>query len=266
MAALGPLKGFSQKNVPPLRGYIVTHPKPRSDLLMKVDDDPLLASWRYGLGRVVAFTSDLSGRWGKDWLNWEGLPQWAGQLARSTMRRMSEEFVRTEIQLEGEEVRVVADLLSKDGKYLNHLKLKGNFTAPDRTTAEGAFQQVAPGRYEGRFSAEQRGVHLLTIYAEGKKGEEPLPVATIPHIAPYPREYRELKPNMALLSRLTEESGGQVLDPERMEEGIQKLFTPDPGKATVAQETWWPLSGLGLFLFLADLAARRWPRKSLPLG
>jgi hypothetical protein len=37
-------------------------------------------SWRHGLGRVMAFTSDLSGRWGREWVAWQGLPQWAGQL------------------------------------------------------------------------------------------------------------------------------------------------------------------------------------------
>ena len=73
------------------------------------------------------------------------------------------------------------------------------------------------------------------------------------------KEYRELKPNVALLTRLAEETGGEVLDPERLEEGLKRLFTPDPGKATRALETWWPLSGIGLFLFLCDLALRRWP-------
>jgi hypothetical protein len=83
----------------------------------------------------------------------------------------------------------------------------------------------------------------------------------VPLIAPYPREYRELKPNTALLNRLAEETGGEVLGPDKMEEGLKRLFTPDPNKGRSAQETWWPLSGLGLFLFLADLALRRLPER-----
>ncbi|MBI2539126.1 MAG: VWA domain-containing protein, partial [Deltaproteobacteria bacterium] len=69
-AGTGPLKGFGQKKIPPLRGYVLTHRKPAAELLMKAGEDPLLASWSYGLGRVVAFTSDLTGRWGKEWLQW----------------------------------------------------------------------------------------------------------------------------------------------------------------------------------------------------
>ena len=65
--------------------------------------------------------------------------------------------------------------------------------------------------------------------------------------------------------RLAEETGGEMLDPNKMEEGIKRLYTPTPGKATRGQETWWPLSGLGLFLFLADLVLRSWPRKSTAL-
>ena len=259
MGSAGPLKGFSQRRIPPVRGYVLTHPKPRADLLMKVEEDPLLVSWRYGLGRVAAFTSDLSGRWGREWVGWEDFPQWTSQLARSTMRKISEHRIRTEFRQEGEKVRAVVDFLSKEGGFINHLKLKGNLTGPDQTALEKPFQQIAPGRYESRFSASQRGVYLLTIYEEGETSEASSSAATVPFIAPYPREYRELKPNITLLSRLSEETGGEVLDPDKMEEGVKRLFTPQTGKATSAQETWWAFSGLGLFLFLADLALRRLP-------
>jgi Mg-chelatase subunit ChlD len=262
VASVGPLKGIAQGNLPSLRGYVLTYPKPRAELLMKADTDPLLVSWRYGLGRVMAFTSDLSGRWGKEWVAWHGFPQWASQLARDTLRKLLETRNRTDFQPEGESVKVVADFASKDGNFLNHLKLKGNITAPNQTTQDQAFQQTAPGRYEGKFTPSQRGIHFLTMYAEGKAGDAPLPVATVPYVAPYPKEYRELKPNMALLSRLAEETGGEMLDPDKIEDGVKRLYTPTPGKGRRGQETWWPLAGLGLFLFLADLVLRSWPRKT----
>jgi uncharacterized membrane protein/uncharacterized protein with von Willebrand factor type A (vWA) domain len=262
VSSVGPLKGIAQGNLPSLRGYVLTYPKPRAELLMKADTDPLLVSWRYGLGRVTAFTSDLSGRWGKEWVAWQGFPQWASQLARDTLRKLIETRNRTEFQPEGESVKVTADFVSKDGNFLNHLKLKGNITAPNQMTQEQAFQQTAPGRYEGKFTPSQRGIHFLTMYAEGKTGEAPLPVATVPYVAPYPKEYRELKPNMALLSRLAEQTGGEMLDPDKIEEGVKRLYTPTPGKGRRGQETWWPLAGLGLCFFLADLVLRSWPRKT----
>jgi Ca-activated chloride channel homolog len=262
VSSVGPLKGIAQGNLPSLRGYVLTYPKARAELLMKADTDPLLVSWRYGLGRVMAFTSDLSGRWGKEWVAWQGFAQWASQLARDTLRKLIETRNRTDFQPEGESVKVMADLVSKDGNFLNHLKLKGNVTAPNQTTQEQIFQQTAPGRYEGKFTPSQRGIHFLTMYADGKAGEAPLPVVTVPYVAPYPKEYRELKPNMGLLSRLAEETGGEMLDPDKIAEGVKRLYTPTPGKGRRGQETWWPLAGLGLFFFLADLVLRSWPRKT----
>jgi Ca-activated chloride channel homolog len=248
--------------LPSLRGYVLTYPKPRAELLMTAEKDPLLVAWRYGVGRVMAFTSDLSGRWGKEWMTWPGFAQWAGQLARDTMRKALETRVRAELQPDGDAVRVVADLLSKDGQFLNHLRLRSNIATPSKTTSEQTLQQSAPGRYETKFIPSQRGIHLLTLSAEGDPGEGGQRVATVPYIAPYPKEYRELKTNTALLSRLSEETGGEMIDPDKLENGIARLYTPTPGKGARGHETWWPLAGLGLFLFLADLVIRSWPRRS----
>jgi hypothetical protein len=262
---IGPLKGIPQNNLPALRGYVLTYPKPRAELLMRADKDPLLVSWRYGLGRVLAFTSDLSGRWGKDWVAWQGFPQWASQLARDAMRKILETRMRTDFHADGESIRVVTDLSSHDGKFLNHLKLKANVTAPNRTSQEQILQQTAPGRYEGKFAPSQRGVHFVTLFAEGSGGEAPLPIATVPYIAPYPNEYRQLKPNLALLSRLAEETGGEMLDLAKFADGLKRLYTPTPGKGRQGQETWWPLAGAGLFLFLADLVLRSWPTRKVSI-
>jgi Ca-activated chloride channel family protein len=261
----GPLKGIPQNNLPLMRGYVLTYPKPRAELLMRADKDPLLVSWRYGLGRVLAFTSDLSGRWGKDWVAWQGFPQWASQLARDAMRKILETRMHTDFNADGESIKVVTDLVSRDGKFLNHLKLKANITAPNRTSQEQTLQQTAPGRYEGKFTPAQRGVHFVTLFAEGSGNEAALPVATVPYIAPYPKEYRQLRPNLALLSRLAEETGGEMLDPEKFADGLKRLYTPTPGKGRQGQETWWPLAGAGLFLFLADLILRSWPIRKVSI-
>src|SRR5207302_9138671 len=62
--------------LPQLGGYLVTTPKDLAEVLLVSDAaDPLLARWHYGLGRAVAWTSDLRGRWSQDWLQWGGTPQ-----------------------------------------------------------------------------------------------------------------------------------------------------------------------------------------------
>jgi hypothetical protein len=65
-----------------------------------------------------------------------------------------------------------------------------------------------------------------------------------------------------LLSRLSEETGGEMLDPEDVAVGLKRLYTPSSGKATRSHETWWPLAGAGLIFFLADLVMRSWLRRA----
>jgi Ca-activated chloride channel family protein len=263
VAPTGPLKGIPQNYLPALRGYVLTYPKPRAELLMRADKDPLLVSWRYGLGEVMAFTSDLSGRWGKDWVSWPGFSQWASQLARSTIRKILETRMRTDFRTDGETIKVVTDVLSRDGRFLNHLKVIANITAPDQASQEQTFQQTAPGRYEGKFTTAARGIHFVSLYTQGNDGNAPAPLATVPYIAPYPKEYRELKPNLSLLSRLVEETGGEILDPEKFGDGIKRLYTPSPGKGRQGKEMWWPLAGSALLLFLGDLVLRQWRGRKL---
>jgi hypothetical protein len=99
----------------------------------------------------------------------------------------------------------------------------------------------------------------VTLFSDGDGGEAPVTVSTVPYIVPYPKEYRELKPNLSLLSRIAEETGGEMLDPESLADGLRRLFTPTPGRGVQGQDTWWPLAGAGLLLFLIDLVLRSVP-------
>ncbi|MFT5127041.1 MAG: putative membrane protein, partial [Rhodothermales bacterium] len=60
------LKGID--SLPALEGYVLTTPKPRAVTVLRGPDeedlDPILAIWRFGLGKSAAFTSDLSSNWG----------------------------------------------------------------------------------------------------------------------------------------------------------------------------------------------------------
>ncbi|HWP56787.1 MAG TPA: VWA domain-containing protein [Candidatus Acidoferrales bacterium] len=254
----GPLEGIAPADLPPVRGYVLTYPRAHADLLLKAGDDPLLATWRYGLGRVAAFTSDLTGRWGREWVQWGEFPRFAAQLARSVRRATTDALVRAEIQQEEDELKVVLDVFSPDGAFANHLKLEGAVSGGEQPARANELRQIAPGRYEGRFSEVGRGVHVLTVY-DARAGHDRALVASLPFVSSYSREYRALRPDLSLLSRLAERTGGQMLDPENLDEGVKRLLTPSPEKARSSQETWWAFSALSLALFLADLALRRWP-------
>ena len=81
------LHGLDNVKLPAIYGQVVTYPKPGSELLIETEQGPLLAAWQYGLGRSVAFTSDLSNRWGKDWIKWKHYGKFTSQMVKWAQRK-----------------------------------------------------------------------------------------------------------------------------------------------------------------------------------
>ncbi|MCB0352349.1 MAG: VWA domain-containing protein [Bdellovibrionales bacterium] len=65
----------SLESFPPIRGYVETKARPKASVELIAyaagTADPLLASWKFGSGKSVAFTTDVSGRWSNYWIRWE---------------------------------------------------------------------------------------------------------------------------------------------------------------------------------------------------
>jgi len=81
------LEGYENTELPYIFGYVMTQPKPTSEVVLATaSGDPLLASSRYGLGMGMAYTSDLTERWGGEWLSWEDCGSFWAQVLRSLAR------------------------------------------------------------------------------------------------------------------------------------------------------------------------------------
>ena len=62
------LADLQGQELPPVQGYVATGARPRASTVLTSDrGDPLLANWQFGLGRVVAWTSDARPDWAADW-------------------------------------------------------------------------------------------------------------------------------------------------------------------------------------------------------
>jgi uncharacterized membrane protein len=85
------MQGMDGLEFPPVYGQVITYPKPGASVLIETEQAPLLAAWQYGLGRSLAFTSDLSNRWGKDWVLWEHYARFTSQMVKWTQRKESQE-------------------------------------------------------------------------------------------------------------------------------------------------------------------------------
>ena len=61
----------SDATLPFLEGFVRTKAKPTAEIVLASDsNDPILATWQLGLGRVVAWTSDTGGEWSEEWSSW----------------------------------------------------------------------------------------------------------------------------------------------------------------------------------------------------
>jgi uncharacterized membrane protein len=225
------LEGFLTTGVPKVFGYVGTTLKPRASLDMhgQEADDPLLAHWEIGLGKCVAFTSDSTARWGRNWVSWPGYAKFWSQVVRWVSRSGESNGIATSTVIDGADGRVIVDAVSDSGKPLNDLQLKANVILPDSTSASEDVQleQIAPGRYQGKFIASQRGTYLVSV-ADGKTHA---PLSTGGGVLSYPPEYRDLQPNTTLMHALADATNGQYLS------SLDTVFTskPDPVR------TFWPL-------------------------
>ncbi|HUO09746.1 MAG TPA: FixH family protein [Phycisphaerae bacterium] len=240
--------------VPKVYGYVGTTLKPRASLVMHGNepDDPLLANWSTGLGKCVAYTSDSTARWGRDWIGWNGYSKFWSQIVRWVARSNQNNGLTTTTVMDGNEGRVVVDAVDDTGKPINNLQLKADVILPDATAAskDVPLEQIGPGRYQGHFSASQRGTYLVSV-ADGKSNDA---LATGGGVLSYPPEFRDLKPNAGLLHAIADTTGGQYLSQLDAGGGI---FTPKPDPV----RTFWPLWETLLILvasgLVADVAWRR---------
>ncbi|MGB8362739.1 MAG: VWA domain-containing protein, partial [Acidimicrobiia bacterium] len=86
---------------PAILGYVATSPKPTADVQLRIGElsDPLLASWRVGLGKVTAWTSDGGDKWGAAWASWDGYGDFWSALVRDTFPLSGAEGQRVEASI-----------------------------------------------------------------------------------------------------------------------------------------------------------------------
>ena len=248
-------------SAPPLRGFVMTVAKPEAEVLLDSgpedgpEDGPLLVRWRYGLGKTAAFTSDAAARWSAPWLSWDGYPVLFGAVARWVARDPGEPGVSTAMQLVDGRARVLVRAVSPDGAPLNGLTLRARPSGPPRAPEldPQPLIQTGPGEYEASFPAAHPGAWFATVeLAEDERAARP--VGSAGAVLAYPREYRDLTHDPALLERVARVSRGEVLS---LDDAPERVF----GGERVGTRTLRPLAGwllvLAGALLVLDLAARR---------
>jgi len=243
-----------QLTPPKLDGYVLTARKKElvENVIVSPEDDPILACRQYGLGRTVAFTSDTTSRWAKNWLTWSRFNQFWEQVVRWSMRSGESPNFQITSDVDGQRASIVVEAANPDSGFSNFIDFSGAAITPDLKSFPLRLQQIGPGRYQTDFNVNQSGVYVVNLqYTNGnKKGSVRGALAV-----PFAPEYHELKNNSPLLAEVAQISGGRVLtgDPH-----YDKLFDRNSLVLPFARHPLWKeLSILWLLIFLCDVAVRR---------
>ncbi len=249
---------------PPISGYVVTAEREGLSLvpLRGPENDPILAQWQYGLGRVVAYTSDAATRWNSAWVAWDSYDAFWAQHIRWAMRPSGSATVNVITETDGDETRVIVDAVDAAGERLNFANFTGRIVKPDGGVLELPLRQAGAGRYEGRFESSGAGAYVIGLQyratVSGANGE-PARVergnAQAAVTRPFADEHRALRDNAPLLAQVAEITGGRVLP---MDPAQAELFNrADLTKPVATQLIWLALALATIGLFLADVAVRR---------
>jgi uncharacterized membrane protein len=244
------MQDIDWKAVPPLGGYVATSLKSTAELvLMSHQEDPVLATWRYGLGRAAAFTSDAKARWGVLWLRWRDFNKFWAQLTRWTLRSGSRSDTVARVDRHDDVGEITVDAVDGKGEFINFLDTQVGVVAPNRERTVIDLEQIGPGRYRGRFPAGQEGVYLVGMAQ--RHNEQVIGSQLAGLVVPYAQELRDLGVDETLLRELSElTGGGAVSDP-------REVFQRARHRSRIAIEIWPWMVGAVALLILPEIAVRR---------
>ena len=251
------LEGINFDEAPFLLGYVVTRPKPTSEVILATETgDPLLALWRYGLGISVAFTSDAKSRWAAEWMTWSGFNRFWAQVIRHCMQKTESKGLMFDVARKGGKATVTVDSVDRLGNFLNQADTQLTLIDPRLNQSAVPMSQVAPGRYEAEIEVPDAGAWHIQM-SQSHRGQ-PIHQQSRGLIVGYPDELRLKPTNDVLLRSIARTTSGQ--------------FAPKPGEVfadhgqtalrAVPLRPW--LLTLALLLFVLDVALRRIDFSLLP--
>ena len=235
-------------STPPLLGYIGTSQKSAASVLMAAGkyDDPLLATWRSGLGIATSWTSDAKGRWSRRWVDWDGFADFWSNVVRETLPAAATPGFssRALATTSGVEVTVEAEEEIPEGTTAT-----ARIVTPDGETHRIVLSRSGLTSFEGIAPAGPAGVYLVSVALEDEGRS--LYRETIGAVRSYSAEYQPGPSDETFLREVASAGGGRyAITPA-------DAFDPDlpSGRRTVEVTNWLVL--LAALLFPVDVALRR---------
>ncbi len=235
-------------SVPSLDGYITTTIKGGAVpvLVSQQDDDPVLAYWDYGLGRITTWTSDTRGIWTGNWLEWDQAATFWLNTISSILPGSSNETGRIETSRKGNIGQVTVSMEELDTGYDTYAVI----VSPGGEEERIKMQPSKPGYYQGNFELDDTGVYLIRVEQQREDGSSAAMEAGL--IYPYSPEYDIRHTSSRNLSEhIAGKTGGRLL------ENPEDILLDELEPVWRYHEIWPILLLLALILFIVDIVLRK---------
>jgi len=254
------LKGIYDKQFPPLKGHTITEAKEKAEVPLVTNitgkSDPILANWRYGLGKVVVYASDANARWSSKWINWSMFNKFWSQVVRWSMRDISKANYDIKVKTDDNTISLLLESFTQveDGTELEVSLISPDFVGTDQKLT---LKQVAPKRFSSELEGINPGIYNLKIsrIKDGKIVDLKTKGLMIPEKATStPLEYSVQGNDVLLLKDIAEITGGKY-NPKKEEIVVEEE------EIIVARGFAGYLIPLALILFIIDIAVRKFNRQ-----
>ena len=217
------LAGFTKAELPFTLGYVMTQQKPTAQVLLVTETgDPLLAVGRFGLGTTMAYTSDLTERWGGEWLVWDKVGSFWGQIFRTIARNSNSQGIEVQQQMVND--RWILDIQARDQNGRLQSKVAWELDSLDSqgTMTKYSVDEVGLGRYRAEIPIAKKD--KLTVRLRDPASNK---IKVLHYLRPYPAEYgllQTLSPEIETLDSFSATTVAKDLKSENIRQPITHWF------------------------------------------
>jgi Mg-chelatase subunit ChlD len=246
---------FDPALIPPLDGYNYAETKPDAQaVLVTAREDPLLATWQYGLGRVIAWTADDGTDFAAGLRAWPEYDAFFTSMLRWALPDPDARPVSVTAEQDGGTLRFLVETGAARGEPVDLAGASLTVALPGQEPVQLPLSTAGADRYEATLStAEITSAFAATVTWASPSGVVSQTQAVV--LPPSP----ELRPSgngEALLAALAVQTDGEV----RSLDDPSGLFDPVEGAAAGTLHTYRPiwrwLLGAGLLMLMLEWSIR----------
>jgi uncharacterized membrane protein len=233
---------------------------------------PALVIQEFGKGRTAALLIGDIWRWhmrrettkeDDTQRFWRQVSRW---LVANGQKRLDVETRRESLR-PGQPVRIVATLRDPEFMPLDNATVKIKIDKPDGKQVEITAEpnEENSGVYQTTIASGEPGAYRAMVIATAEDGSEIARRETGWVSEPATDEFRRLAPNKDLLQRIAKESGGEVIEADRLDRFVRDLPTDRiPITESLIEPIWhkWTIFLLAVGCLVGEWGLRRW--KGMP--